>query len=97
MDQLINRVDTMLFSSDFQEYARHAEIEGCEKEMLLAYLLYCSEILKPADGFVPIRALLEAMRGWLNRAKKIRGFNQWVNVRKTDSRGDAEAQRIELE
>ena len=66
-DQLISRVDAMLSSSDFKEYARHAEIDGCAEELLLAYLVYCIEILKPADSFEPTRALLEAL--W-NRMRK---------------------------
>jgi len=67
MDQLICRVDAMLSSSSFKEYARHAEIEGCTEELLLAYLLYCVGILKPADSFESTRALLEAL--W-DRVKK---------------------------
>ena len=67
LDQLMNCVDELLISSDFQEYARHAKIDGCTQELLLAYLLYCVEILKPADSSGPTRALLEAL--W-NRVKK---------------------------
>ncbi|MGB8353869.1 MAG: hypothetical protein WCD79_08295 [Chthoniobacteraceae bacterium] len=67
IDQLVNCVDELLISSDFQEYARHAKIDGCTYELLLAYLLYCVEILKPADSSRATHALLEALS---NRVKK---------------------------
>jgi hypothetical protein len=44
---------------------RRAGIVGCERELVLAYLLHSVEVIKPSEGLAPTRALLQALAsGW---------------------------------
>jgi hypothetical protein len=58
---LVRRVGGLLSSESFQRYAARAGIAGCERELLLAYLLHVVEVIKPSEGLVPTRDLLHAL------------------------------------
>ena len=36
-------------------------IVGCERELVLAYLLHMVEVIKPSEGLAPMRELLHAL------------------------------------
>ena len=40
---------------------RAAGIAGCERELVLAYLLHVVEVIKPSEGLAPTRDLLHAL------------------------------------
>ncbi len=58
---LIGRVESLLSSEAFKRYAERAAIFGQERWLVLAYLLHCSEVIKPAEGLAPTRELLDAL------------------------------------
>jgi hypothetical protein len=58
---LIQRVESLLSSVAFREYATRGGIQGCERELVLAYLLHVVEVIKPSEGLTPTRELLEAL------------------------------------
>jgi len=60
--RLVDRIKDMLSSSKFLEYAAEAQIALITQELLLGYLFYCVEILKPADSLPATRNLLEALQ-----------------------------------
>ncbi|MGA2865996.1 MAG: hypothetical protein ABSF95_16100 [Verrucomicrobiota bacterium] len=67
--ELAGRVEGLLNSEPFQRYAAHAGLRGCERELVLAYLLYSAEVIKPAEGLPQTRDLVSALGGTLKRLK----------------------------
>ena len=61
--ELIERIKRLVSSDLFKKYAEQSGIVGLEKEVLVAYLLFLVEVIKPAEGLSRSRALLEAVRG----------------------------------
>jgi len=57
---LVQRVETLLASDAFKQYASCAGISGCERELLLAYLLHAIEVNKPSEGLAATAELLNA-------------------------------------
>ena len=57
------RIGNLLALDAFNRYARRCDIQGCERELLLAYLLYCVEVLKPSEGREQTKTLLEQLAG----------------------------------
>ena len=60
---LVQRVEGLLGSAAFQRYAERAGIRGCERELLLAYLLNMAEVIKPSEGLAETRELLQSLAG----------------------------------
>lgn len=58
---MVGRVESLLASGAFKEYARRTAIVGSERPLVLAYLLHCAEVIKPAEGLAPARELLGAL------------------------------------
>ncbi len=58
---LVQRVESLLRSDAFQQYAARAGILGCERDLVLAYLLHVVEVLKPSEGLAASRELLNAL------------------------------------
>ena len=58
---LVERVESLLSSDPFQQYAARGAILGCERDLVLAYLLHVVEVIKPAEGLAPTRELLNAL------------------------------------
>jgi hypothetical protein len=58
---LIQRVESLLGSGAFRQYAARGFILGCECELVLAYLLHMVEVVRPSQGLAPTRELLEAL------------------------------------
>jgi len=59
---LTQRVEGLLGSAAFQQYAAQSGIEGCERELVLAYLLQMVEVIKPSEGLAPARELMHALQ-----------------------------------
>jgi hypothetical protein len=59
--RLVGRVEELLSSEPFRRYAAQAGIAGFERELVLAYLLYSAEVVKPAEGLGQTRELLNAV------------------------------------
>ncbi|MGA2661790.1 MAG: hypothetical protein ABSH34_30280 [Verrucomicrobiota bacterium] len=64
---LVQRVEELLDSQPFQRYAAHTGIAGFERELVLAYLLYSAEVIKPAEGLPRTRELIGALTATLGR------------------------------
>jgi hypothetical protein len=58
---LVSQVDGLLLSEPFRGYAAKAGIAGCESELVLAYLLYVTEVIKPSEGLGEARDLRTAL------------------------------------
>ncbi len=58
---LVQRIETLLAAESFAAYAGRAGILGCERELLLAYLLHAVEVIKPSEGLAATRELLGAL------------------------------------
>jgi hypothetical protein len=58
---LVSRVERLLASGPLRHYAAHAGIVGCERKLLLAYLLHMIEVIKPSEGRGATRELLRAL------------------------------------
>jgi hypothetical protein len=58
---LVQRVEGLLGSKAFQQYAMRGGIAGCERELALAYLLHVVEVIKPSEGLAATRDLLRAL------------------------------------
>lgn len=58
---LLFTVNALLGSEAFQTYADRAGIAGHEYALLLAYLLYCTEVLKNTEGSSVIAALFKLL------------------------------------
>jgi hypothetical protein len=59
--ELVRRIEALLGSEVFTSYAAHAGIAGCERALVLAYLLHAVEVIKPSEGLVATNDLLGAM------------------------------------
>jgi len=62
VERLVACLDDLCASPAFKQYAALTGIEGSATGLLLAYLVYCVEVLKPADSLTETRALLEALQ-----------------------------------
>lgn len=61
------RAEQLLASPAFQSYAAECGVSGAEHDLVLAYLIYCVEVLRPSEGLAATRALLETLtRQWAN-------------------------------
>lgn len=58
---LVQRVEGLLSSASFQQYAARGGILGCERELVLAYLLHAVEVIRPSEGLAQSRDLLQAL------------------------------------
>jgi len=58
---LVQRVEHLLNSAPFRQYAARGGIAGCERALVLAYLLHVVEVIKPSEGLAPTRDLLQAL------------------------------------
>jgi len=58
---LVQRVESVLSSDAFRQYATRGGIVGCERELVLAYLLHAVAVIKPSEGLAPTRELLAAL------------------------------------
>ncbi len=58
---LVQRVEELLGSDAFRQYAARGGIVGCERELALAYLLHVVEVIRPSEGLAPTRDLLRAL------------------------------------
>jgi hypothetical protein len=56
---LVRRVERLLSSAAFQQYAARGGILGCERELVLAYLLHAIEVIRPSEGLEATRGLLQ--------------------------------------
>jgi hypothetical protein len=59
---LADKVERFVNSPEFSGYAACAGIKTQIRPLLLAYLLYCREVLKPSEGKPATTALLELLR-----------------------------------
>jgi hypothetical protein len=67
---LRDELERLLHSENFLTYANRCGIAGCEREMVLAYLLHNVEVLKPSEGRAETRALLELLTdSWTSDSK----------------------------
>lgn len=63
---LVAQVDSLLASAPFVAYAEKAGLVGLERPLVIAYLAYNAEVLRPAEGLETGRQLLEVlMKQWL--------------------------------
>jgi hypothetical protein len=62
-EDLVERVESLLSSDAFRLYATRGGILGCERELVLAYLLHAVAVIQPSEGLAPTRELLEALAG----------------------------------
>ncbi len=60
---LVERVEGLLNSAAFQHYAARGGILGCERELVLAYLLHVVAVIQPAEGREQTGELLKALAG----------------------------------
>jgi hypothetical protein len=62
---LVGRVEELLDSAAFKQYADKAGIAGVGRELVLAYLLHIVEVIQPAEGGPASRELFSALaRRW---------------------------------
>ncbi len=59
--KLVHRIESLLGSEAFRQYATRGGIVGCERELVLAYLLHAVKVIRPSEGLAPNRELLEAL------------------------------------
>src|SRR2546430_1622506 len=63
---LENRIEELLLSPVFRQYAEKAGIVAVEKALVLMYLAHIMEVIKPAEGMTETQALFRAlMRRWI--------------------------------
>ena len=67
---LVQRVESLLSADAFRQYATRGGIVGCERELVLAYLLHAVEVIKPSEGLAPTRELLEALAARWRKGSK---------------------------
>jgi hypothetical protein len=60
--ELVQKMDCLLQSPRFKEYAQRSGIMGFERALVLAYLLNCVEVIRPSEGLTEVRELLGAFR-----------------------------------
>ncbi len=58
---LAQRVERLMASAPFQRYAEQGGIRGCERELLLAYLLHVVHVIKPSEGLAQTQGLFDAL------------------------------------
>jgi hypothetical protein len=58
---LVQRLEELLASVPFKQYADLAGLAGCERELLQAYLLHVLEVIKPSEGLGATRELAAAL------------------------------------
>jgi hypothetical protein len=58
---LSEKFDRLLNSPSFQRYAQTAALAGFERQWVLAYLLHCRDVIRPAEGLPQTSALLETL------------------------------------
>jgi hypothetical protein len=58
---LVRLVDGLLQSEAFKSYAALTGIAGCEPELVIAYLWYVTEVIKPSEGLGEARELLRTL------------------------------------
>ncbi len=58
---VVQRVEQLLGSPAFRQYAVTSGINGCERELVLAYLLHAAEVINPSEGLNATRELLTAL------------------------------------
>ena len=59
--QLIECVEGLLATLSFKDYMLRARINGIERSLLLAYLLYMVSVIKPSEGFAANKELLTVL------------------------------------
>ena len=63
---LAARAEAILASDAFKQYAQKAGILGCERQLLMAYLLHAVHVIRPSEGLVQTRELLRTLGArWL--------------------------------
>jgi len=64
---LTRTVEALLASPDFRKYASAAGLANAERGWLLAYLLHCRDVLRPAEGSPKVPELLKLLAAkWLS-------------------------------
>ena len=58
---LIERVEGLLASPAFRQYTVRASMEGCERDLMRAYLLHVVEVIRPSEGLEATGDLLRAL------------------------------------
>ncbi len=60
---LIETVEALLSSAEFQRYVAQTDISGLERALVLSYLMFMVEVIKPAQGSQELGQLLNALLG----------------------------------
>jgi thymidylate kinase len=72
LSALESRVEQLLVSDRFRAYVARAGIAGFERELLLAYLLHSTEVIRPSEGLGETKALFnELCTKWMLHAKNV--------------------------
>lgn len=58
---LVTTIERLLASPDFQTYLQHSHAAGCERALLLLYLLHQSAVVRPSEGLTATQELLQAL------------------------------------
>jgi len=61
VNDLITDVEFLLASEPFQAYAQQAGVCGIERPLVLGYLLYNIEVIRPSEGLESAKQLLDAL------------------------------------
>jgi len=56
--ELASRIESLMSSTAFRDYAARAGIDDCAQFLMIAYLLYCCQVIHQADALPEIEALL---------------------------------------
>jgi len=65
-DSVIQQLEALIGSADFQSYSAKANISGIERELAILYLLHHNEVIHPAEGLKEGNVLLSALASrWL--------------------------------
>ena len=59
--RLVKAAEELLSQEAFQKYSRAAGIAGVERDLMLAYLMNCIEVIQPAEGLPETVDLLKAL------------------------------------
>src|SRR5262249_28337198 len=59
--EIVTRLEALLQSELFRNYASRSGIAGFKRSLIKAYLLYVCEVIRPAEGLSQTRAVLEAL------------------------------------
>ena len=62
-EKLLDRLQELIASPLFQDYAKRAKIDGIEWRLLAAYLEYMVWVIPPSEGAEPLRALGRLVKG----------------------------------